>query len=116
MIVPIPYVHLGIGLIATVLSIPLILRKVPMNHVYGFRVSKAFISNNNWYAVNAYGGKLLLAFGLFLLIFGSLSRDLAPQPTSLWAPVFLVIPFLAIVPVIILVTVYARHLPDGGIL
>ena len=52
MIVPIPYVHLAMGLVSSLLSIPLILRKVPMNRAYGFRLKKAFVSENNWYALN----------------------------------------------------------------
>ena len=110
--VPIPYVHAGIGLLVACLSIPLIMRKVPMNRVYGVRVCKAFVSEHNWYEINAYGGKLILAYGLFLLAFSYLGRDLAPPPTSLWAPVFMVVPFAVILPVVILIYVFARRLPD----
>ena len=112
MIVPIPYVHLAMGLVSSLLSIPLILRKVPMNRAYGFRLKKAFVSENNWYALNAYGGKLLLAFGLFLLAFGYLAKDLAPPPTSLWAPVFMIVPLLALIPLLLLVKAFAGRLPD----
>ena len=37
MIVPVPYVHIGIGLTSILLAIPLIRRKVPMNRLYGVR-------------------------------------------------------------------------------
>ncbi len=67
MIVPIPYVHCGIGFVKTLVSIPLILRKIPMNHAYGIRIRKAFVSQRNRYEINVYGGKLFLVFGLFLL-------------------------------------------------
>ncbi len=112
MIVPIPYVHCGIGLVTALLSIPLILRKVPMNHAYGIRIRKAFVSESNWYEINAYGGKLLLVFGLFLLAIGWLGQDFAPPPTSIWAPVFMVLPLLAIVPVIALIKAFAGSRPD----
>ena len=69
MIVPIPYVHVGMGLLAILLSVPLILRTVPMNCVYGIRVRKAYVSEENWYRINAFGGKAIFAFGLFLLGF-----------------------------------------------
>jgi len=111
-IVPIPCVHAGIGLLTVLVSIPLVLRMVPMNHLYGVRIPKAFFSRENWYEINAYGGKLLLGFGLFLLAVGWLGRDLAPPPTSLWAPVWLVVPLLALVPVIARVNAFARRLPD----
>src|SRR5208283_2008097 len=112
MIVPIPYVHCGIGLVTTLLSIPLILRKIPMNHAYGIRIRKAFASQRNWYEINVYGGKLLLVFGIFLLAFGWLGQGFAPPPTSPWAPVFMVLPVLAIVPVLALINGFARRLPD----
>jgi uncharacterized membrane protein len=112
MIVPVPYVHAGMGLLIASFAIPLIMRKVPMNRVYGIRVRKAFVSNENWYELNAYGGKLFLAFGLFLLVFTFLAKDVAPPPTSIWAPVFLAGPLVLIVPVLALVNAFARRLPE----
>ena len=110
MLVPIPYVHYGIGLVTTVLSIPLIRRKIPMNRVVGIRLRAAFVSQRNWYEINAYGGRLLLAFGLFLVAFGWFGQGIAPPPTSAWAPVFLVVPLLAIVPVLVRINAFARRL------
>lgn len=112
MIIPIPYVHCGIGLLTTLLSIPLILKKIPMNRVYGIRVRKAFASQHNWYEINAYGGKLLFAFGIFLLAYGWFSLDFAPPPTSPWTPVFLVLPLLVLVPVLAMFNAFARRLPE----
>lgn len=112
MIVPIPCVLGGIGFLAALLAIPLILRRVPMNRVYGIRVPKAFVSPHNWYELNAYGGKLLLAFGLALVAVAHLGRDLAPPPRSPWAPLFLIVPLAALVPVIALINAFARRLPD----
>ena len=112
MTVPIPYVHAGIGLLIAAVSIPLIARRVPMNHAYGIRVAKAFVSPENWYEINAYGGKLLFGFGAFLLLVAWLGRDLAPPPTSPWAPVWLVVPLLALVPLLARINAFARRLPD----
>jgi hypothetical protein len=111
-IVPIPDVHASIGVLLSVISIPLILRKVPMNHLYGVRIPKAFISPGNWYEINAYGGKLLLGFGLFLIGFALIGRSAAPPPTSPWAPVWLVVPLLALVPLIARIVAFGRRLPD----
>lgn len=112
MIVPIPYVHTGIGILTALLAIPLIMRKVPMNRVYGIRIRKAFISSSNWYALNAYGGKCLLVFGIFLAAFGLLGKDFAPPPTSVWAPVFMVAPMITILPILLLVKSFAGRLPE----
>jgi len=111
-IVPIPYVHTGIGLVTALAAIPLIMRKVPMNRMYGIRIRKAFISNSNWYALNEYGGKLLLIFGVFLTAFGVLGRDFAPPPTSAWAPVFMAVPLIAIIPILLLIKSFASGLPE----
>ncbi len=112
MVVPIPYVHIYIGLLIALFAIPLIMRKIPMNHLYGIRIRKAFISNRNWYELNAYGGKLFLFFGLFLAAFGRWGKDFAPPPTSPWAPVFMVAPMMTIVPIIVLIKSFARRLPE----
>ncbi len=112
MAIPIPYVHEGIGILTVLLSIPLILRIVPVNRVYGIRIPKTILSPCNWYEINAYGGKLMLAFGLFLLIFSWFGHDYAPPPTSIWAPVYLIIPFLVLVPVFSMINAFARRLPE----
>lgn len=113
MLIPLPYVHAGMGALFSALSLPLILRKVPMNTAYGFRLRKAFVSPSNWYALNAFGGKFMFAAGLALLAFAFASRDLAPPPQSPWAPLFLVAPLLVMGAVgFIVVGAYARSLPD----
>src|SRR2546427_9177847 len=50
-------VHCGVGLSTAGLAIPLVIRKVPMNRVYGVRIAKAFASDRDWYEINAYGGE-----------------------------------------------------------
>lgn len=112
MIVPIPYVHVGLGILTIAFSLPLIFRKIPMNHAYGIRIRKAFVSDGNWYSINEYGGKLFFAFGLWLLCFSFLTWHMAPPPRSVWAPVYLVLPLLAIIPLIMLITRRARSLPE----
>ena len=110
MTVPIPDVHLGMGAVAILLALPLILRKVPMNRVYGIRIPQAFVSDRNWYAINAYGGRWLLGMGGLLIVVGALGRDLAPPPDSPWAPLYLVLPLLGLAPVLFFIRAYARRL------
>jgi hypothetical protein len=105
-------VHCGIGLVTAAIAVPLILRKVPMNRYYGIRIPKAFKSEDNWYDINAYGGKILLIYGLFLIVFGIAAEDLAPPPTSIWMAPFIVGPLLVILPLLTLINSYARRLPD----
>jgi hypothetical protein len=47
------------GVLIFLLSLPMIYRKVPMNHFYGVRIPAAFESDRCWYDINAYGGRLM---------------------------------------------------------
>ncbi|HWL54953.1 MAG TPA: SdpI family protein [Chthoniobacteraceae bacterium] len=64
------FMNLAIALILAGGSIPLILRKVPMNDSYGVRFPQAFKSQEAWYEINAYGGKMLLLSSLPVLVLG----------------------------------------------
>jgi hypothetical protein len=108
-LIPAVYVHCGFGLIVTAISMPLALRRVPMNHLYGVRLSESFVSNEDWYEINAYGGRLLATFGILLTVLGYLGRDLAPSTRSPMYAVFTVAPLVAmLVPVAIIVS-HARR-------
>jgi hypothetical protein len=82
-----------------------------MNRFYGIRVAKAFVSDSNWYAINAYGGRIFMAYGVALVAFGLLARDAAPPTTSIWTAVFIVGPMLIVFPLLVLINAYARRLP-----
>jgi hypothetical protein len=60
--------YVGTGLLLCILSIPMILKKVKPNGLYGFRVKKTLENPDIWYAVNCYSGKWLLATGLITII------------------------------------------------
>lgn len=62
--------NVAIALVLAGGSLPLILRKVPMNRVYGVRFPQSFRSQEAWYEINAYGGKALLIASLPLLALG----------------------------------------------
>jgi hypothetical protein len=58
------------GMVFILISIPLVKRRVKMNHLYGFRISKAFESEENWYNINAYGGKQLFIWSILIILVG----------------------------------------------
>jgi hypothetical protein len=60
--------YVGTGLLLSALSIPLILRRIPPNGLYGFRVKATLENPDLWYAVNAYSGWRLLAAGLSAVV------------------------------------------------
>jgi hypothetical protein len=49
------------GVLLFGLSLPLVLRKVPMNDLYGIRIPAALESEQRWYDINAYGGRQFAA-------------------------------------------------------
>jgi hypothetical protein len=55
------------GLLLSVISIPMILKKIKPNGLYGFRVKKTMENPDIWYAVNSYSGKWLLGTGLVIV-------------------------------------------------
>jgi uncharacterized membrane protein len=97
----IKFLILGIAIL--VLTLPLILRIVPMNHLYGFRTRAAFRSEENWYEINTRGG-VLLGLGSLAIIAVGLTGFLLPDKYTL-AYVFaavLVIVTAVMVPILIL--------------
>lgn len=56
------------GLLLCILSVPLILKKVKPNGLYGFRVKKTLENPDIWYAANCYSGKWLLVTGLITIM------------------------------------------------
>lgn len=86
---PVVLIHLLAALLTIAAALPLILRRVRMNHWYGVRVPAAFASEEAWFAINRYGGRLLLGWGgmiaLIALVGALLEREawLAYNWTSL---------------------------------
>jgi uncharacterized membrane protein len=59
----------GASLLFMALGIPLWLRKVGPNYIYGFRVRATLEDPEVWYEANAYAGKALFYGGLITLLF-----------------------------------------------
>ena len=58
------------GVLIFLLSLPLVFRKVPMNHFYGVRIRASFESDRRWYDINAYGGRLMAVGSLPIVAAG----------------------------------------------
>ena len=56
------------SLVLISLTVPLILRKIPPNGLYGFRVPRTLRDPVVWYEANAYAGKCLLGAGVAILV------------------------------------------------
>ncbi|MBN2208288.1 MAG: SdpI family protein [Candidatus Coatesbacteria bacterium] len=95
--------NLIVGLVLIGISIPLVLRKIPMNWWYGIRTREAFESDDNWYAINAHGSKWMIACGIILAAIGALALSVDIQDQELltmfeYAP-FLIL--LTLIPIVI---------------
>lgn len=64
------YISIALGVLLIVLAVPLILRKVPMNGVYGVRFCASFKSDWLWYEINEYGGKVMVYAAIPFLAYG----------------------------------------------
>lgn len=113
MIVPIPWVFAGIGIASMAVSIPMILRWVPMNRWYGVRTRRAFASDEAWYEINAFGGKAFFVFGLFLVAVAWFGRDVLPDPRDALAPVMMGVPAAALFVVLFAVRRFSRRFPEA---
>lgn len=64
------------------LGIPLIMRRVPPNGLYGFRVPKTLDNPSVWYPANAFAGYCLLASGIVLAATALALRRWSPGLSS----------------------------------
>jgi len=61
-----PLLFVGMGLLFAGLGIPMMLRRVPPNRLYGLRVPATYADEHVWYEANAESGRDLVVFGLAL--------------------------------------------------
>jgi hypothetical protein len=95
-----------LGFIVIAVSIPLYLGKIKMNRAYGFRIRKAFESEENWYTINSYGAKLLMCWALCVMIVGIVCLFIAPQSVLTVSK----LTFLSVIVPIVQTFRYARRL------
>jgi hypothetical protein len=76
-----------------ILAVPLMLRKIPRNIVYGFRTRKTLSDDALWYDANAHFGRGLLVTSIVSLVaVFALSRTLSPAAFLPASVVAMVVP------------------------
>ena len=101
------------GIIFILISIPLLQKKVPMNRLYGFRIPKAFESEETWYEINRYGGQQFIRWSIMLILIGILYFIFPVQelPSELHNAFLAVAPIIICVAIAIVKTIlYSRNL------
>lgn len=105
----------ALGLVILLMALPPLFRMIPMNGLYGFRVPKAFESEEAWYRINQEGARRLLPWSVLLLVAGAIkwvSLDwLAAHIGERWLGLFLGGP-VVLVSIMMLISIvrYARQL------
>ncbi len=70
--------NIFLGLVIIILCVPLVKRKIKMNCWYGMRIRKAFKSEENWYRINEYGGKIFIYWAIPICLLGLVVLYLPP--------------------------------------
>jgi hypothetical protein len=100
------------GLFFAALTYPLIKGMVKMNHYYGVRFPRSYNSDEAWYKINAYGGRLFMIWGVFLAIAGATIIFIPITDYVVGLGIFLVL-FATIIVPISLTYIYARNFNPG---
>lgn len=99
------YVAPLLALITIVISIPLVLRKVPPNVVYGVRTRKTLSDPRIWYEANYRGGMALIVAGVVGLVGWVVLMMLLDRSTAAVAGLFVCIGAMVVATLVCLVQV-----------
>ena len=87
-----------VGGLLLAVSIPLIKGKVKMNRLYGVRFKKSFESEESWYALNRYGGRLLAYWSVLTMAVGVASLFIPFEEGSVFFWVVILFPLTVLIP------------------
>jgi hypothetical protein len=96
--------NIGCAIVFIAVSIPLVRRKIPMNHWYGIRIAKSFRSDADWYAINEYGGRQMIYWSIPLIPLGLVYLLVPWGPLDTSAPAALIAILPGIGPMLACVT------------
>lgn len=98
------------GAIIAVLSVPLITSKIKPNALYGIRLGESFTSEENWYKMNIYGGKVMIAAGAAVAASGLAILFINLENSILLILFFSFFPLVPIIVACILIINYSSKL------
>jgi uncharacterized membrane protein len=99
------YVAPLLALFTIAISIPLVLRKVPPNVVYGVRTRKTLSDPRIWYEANYRGGMALIVAGIVALMCWAAFMMVLDRSTAAVASIFACIAAMLVATVVCLVQV-----------
>ena len=84
------------GLLCIALAVPLAMRRVRRNSLYGMRFPQSYASEDAWLAINQYGGRRMLLVSPLLIAVGVVSLFLPLQTDFGFAIVIAFVPLIFI--------------------
>jgi uncharacterized membrane protein len=76
---------IGAAVVTGLIALPLALRKVPRNRLYGVRTRRTLADDRVWYETNAYGGRCLMVASAVTIV-AVLILSVTPLPRDLLVP------------------------------
>lgn len=110
---PVALVNLLAAVVVIVISVPLIRRKVKMNYWYGVRIPATFASEEAWFDINHYAGRLLLIWGLVLATTATVGVFLTRQHWVVYNRTALAIILGGLAIAVAKILLYARNRKTG---
>ena len=99
-----------IASILIVISLLLIKGYIKMNYLIGVRYPEAFYTDENWYKINAYGGKVFLIWAI-LIVMAAILLFLLPVDNSIILIAYIIVFATIIIPIAI-THAYVKNLND----
>ncbi|MFO1437197.1 MAG: protein kinase [Verrucomicrobiaceae bacterium] len=110
----IPTVICGMGLLTFALSLPLWLRLVPVNPLYGVRLPSTMASSARWFDVNAHFGKHLFIWSLLIIAAGIAGFYQLPRHEDAYAWASITLTLVAVAAAVLSTLVWMRRNPVNG--
>jgi hypothetical protein len=98
---------LGVSLVSIVIGIPLALRKIPRNAIYGFRTRTTMNSDELWFSANAHFGRGIIIASIGSSMAATGTYLLRPLPPEFIVPASVLI---MVLPSLIATLATLRHL------
>ena len=103
--------HVAVAILIIVLCTPLYRGRIRMNRRHGVRFPQSFVLDENWYAINRYGARVMMLWSVALLIVGAVVCFLPLQRWPIGAIGLVSMPVVCVVIPTIQSYVYGRRLP-----
>jgi len=96
---------IGVAIVTALIALPLALRKIPRNRLYGVRTRRTLADDRVWYETNAYGGRCLIVASAVTIALVVI-LGLTPLPRDLLVPAGLA---ALVVPSLVAAILAVRH-------